>query len=357
MKNKWVVVLLILVILTGCSAAKATPTPVATVNLDSGKTSANQAAGSSSSSGSGANASGILVPLKEAKIGTTSTGYVSGITVQLGDDVKSGQVLANLSGKDQAQAELSAAKQAIITAQNDLDQFNRQAPVVTAQTQKDLAAAQRVMKTATDKLANLKHMRMLYDKKWQEEIKKIESSRSINLNNPTDQDIAEAEANLAYATAQVTDLTNYLVKVKDGPDPDQLALLQSKVKSAQDQAVAAKSNLDNLELKSPFDGTISAVNVSEGDMASPGQVLFMVTDSSRLRVETTDLSERDVAAIKTGSKVSVLVKPLGKTVPGTVVAVSSQAETVGGDVVYRTVIDLDNIPEGARAGMSVEVDF
>jgi hypothetical protein len=40
-----------------------------------------------------------------------------------------------------------------------------------------------------------------------------------------------------------------------------------------------------------------------------------------------------------------------------VIAISPLADTLGGDVVYQTTIDLDTIPEGLRPGMSVEVQF
>ena len=37
--------------------------------------------------------------------------------------------------------------------------------------------------------------------------------------------------------------------------------------------------------------------------------------------------------------------------------ISALAETLGGDVVYKTTIDLEEIPVGMRAGMSVDVFF
>jgi hypothetical protein len=54
----------------------------------------------------------------------------------------------------------------------------------------------------------------------------------------------------------------------------------------------------------------------------------------------------------------VFVKPLGKQVDGTVAEVAPLADTLGGDVVYKTVIDLDTTDvEGLRAGMTVDVTF
>ena len=51
------------------------------------------------------------------------------------------------------------------------------------------------------------------------------------------------------------------------------------------------------------------------------------------------------------------VEALGETVQGRVVRVLPQAELLGGDVVYRVVIELDERPPGLRWGMSVEVEI
>jgi hypothetical protein len=37
--------------------------------------------------------------------------------------------------------------------------------------------------------------------------------------------------------------------------------------------------------------------------------------------------------------------------------ISALADRLGGDVIYKTTIELDTRPDGLRAGMSVEVTF
>jgi hypothetical protein len=44
-------------------------------------------------------------------------------------------------------------------------------------------------------------------------------------------------------------------------------------------------------------------------------------------------------------------------VNGRVIAIAPLADTLGGDVVYQITIELEELPEGLRAGMSVEVRF
>ncbi len=83
----------------------------------------------------------------------------------------------------------------------------------------------------------------------------------------------------------------------------------------------------------------------------------MGSEVSNLRVETTDLSERDVPQVKIGQTVNVFVQPLNENLTGQVSMISPIAETLGGDVVYRTTIDLDTFPPELRPGMSVDVQF
>ena len=81
-------------------------------------------------------------------------------------------------------------------------------------------------------------------------------------------------------------------------------------------------------------------------------------DLKRLRVETSDLSEKDVVKVAAGQPVSVRVDALGETISGEVINISPVASTLGGDVVYKTTIRLEKpYPEGLRAGMSVDVQF
>ena len=72
-------------------------------------------------------------------------------------------------------------------------------------------------------------------------------------------------------------------------------------------------------------GTVTAVKVNPGEMVLLGQTAVTLADLSRLRVETTDLSERDVARVAAGQPVVVYVEALGTEIPGRVVSLAPQA--------------------------------
>jgi multidrug efflux pump subunit AcrA (membrane-fusion protein) len=343
--------LVLAIFLVGCSSQPTSAvTPAATINLDSGASSS--AANKPSTTG-GISAQGVLVPVQEAELGYLSSGSVASVKVQLGETVQAGQVLAEMTGKEQAQAAVSVAEQAVQAAQNELDTVKRKAAEVSAQAQMDLIEKGEDLKDKKDNLSYINHLKWLRERNV--EIKEINNKKGYTYPEP--KDIAKAEAELALAQAIYDEGAAHLVDVQNGPDPAVLKLAEAKLKSAQDQADAARVTLDQIQIKAPFGGQISQVNVSAGDLVTPGQVLIVVTDQSHLQVRTTDLSERDVSQVKEGAQVSVWIKPLSLEVTGVVRAVSARADTIGGDVVYQTEITLNETPQTARAGMSVEVTF
>jgi multidrug resistance efflux pump len=112
-----------------------------------------------------------------------------------------------------------------------------------------------------------------------------------------------------------------------------------------------------MTLTAPFDGVVASVNLSIGEWAVPGQPALALADLTHLRIETTDLSERDVPKVFLGQKVSVYVKAVNQEMSGVVKEIAPLADTLGGDVVYHTWIDLDEPIPGLKAGMSAEVTF
>jgi multidrug resistance efflux pump len=97
------------------------------------------------------------------------------------------------------------------------------------------------------------------------------------------------------------------------------------------------------------------LDVEPGQTVLPGQVLMVVADLQRWQATTTDLSERDVAEVTTGQSATAFVDPLGVTIEGHVVSVAPEATTVGGDVVYKVIVELGEQLEGLRWGMSAVV--
>ena len=162
-------------------------------------------------------------------------------------------------------------------------------------------------------------------------------------------------ADIALLEAQLAAAQRDYAAYQDGPDPDAVARAEARLKNAEAQLNVARNALEGITLVAPISGSAVAVDIIPGDTVLPGQTVITLADLSELRVETTDLSERDVAQVAIGQNVSVYIEALDIDVPGSVVRISPQADVVGGDVVYSVVIKLGEQPVGLRWGMTVEV--
>ena len=165
-------------------------------------------------------------------------------------------------------------------------------------------------------------------------------------------DVAVAEAGIRGAMAQ-------LELLEAGARPEDIAVAETEVTAAGAALTQAQAALADTELHAPFAGTVTGLDISRGEVVSPlrGQVVLTLADLRHLQVETTDLSERDVDQVAVGQEVIVYVEALGLEIEGRVARIASRATTIGGDVVYQVVVELEEPPAGLRWGMSVDVEI
>lgn len=164
--------------------------------------------------------------------------------------------------------------------------------------------------------------------------------------------VAEAEANV------VTQSTTYKYlrrTIEVGASQERLDAAQADIDRAEAAVDIARAQLAQAALTAPFAGTIAKVDISPAEYANPGQIVVVMGDLSRFQIETTDLSEKDVPAVKVGQKTTIYVEALDREFPGTVTEIAHLSSTVGGDVVYTVTIGFNEQPEGLLWGMSADV--
>lgn len=192
--------------------------------------------------------------------------------------------------------------------------------------------------------------------------------------------VALAEAQLALAEAQ-------LALLLAGPTPEQIRIAEVGVDQAEvgvqlaeaavqqaEAAVtqaeanvttanatvdAAQAALDRMTIFATIDGTVSRVNTSVGQLVAAAVPVVTLADFSEWRVETIDLTELDIARVQVGDSVTVTFDALpGETITGEVLDVSLVAALSRGDVVYETLIRLDDVDTlPIRWGMTVFADM
>jgi len=411
MKYNVCALLLVAFLLAGCSAfTQNTPQPLPTIVLDN---TTNPAQPSAPGVSGGVTASGNVASAQEAQMAFPSGGIVDAVNVAVGDPVEAGQVLVRLAGSenlaaavDASKLEQLAAQQELLDAQQARQELFDTLPIAQTNALQELNDARQALKDADRKVAGLttdptqadfeeaqatliltKDKLDKAEKDYKEYAKASEQNviRAATLNRVAqarrDYDNAlrrynnlvsgstEFSRNQALAEQQIAksrldQAQKDYDELQQGPDPDKLALADKRIETAngriaaaQTALAAAQAALADLELKAPFAGTVGKLDIHPGEWIVPGQPILVLADLDHLQVETTDLSERDVPMVKVGQEVNVWIKALNQEVPGHVIGISPLAESLGGDVVYKTTIDLDALPEGLRPGMSVEVQF
>ena len=392
MKVKLIGFFILLALGLAACGSKAAATPLPTVALESGATSGATAnPPQKSAGGGGVAASGTVIAASEAKLAFISGGNIQAVNVAVGDQVSAGKILAELDNTtlqlDLAQAQrnlaeltspsaLAATEQAIATARQNVEDtqekvdgifYPRASDTLIKKTQADIDLAKQALSRAADAyrqvarredgdtlkaqaLRNLTSAQLYLDS--------LVANYNWYTSSPTEIDKALITANLDAAKASLQEEQWYLAALKgETLPPEATGKKLAQLHQAQDNLAAAQERLANSRLVAPFDGTVSTVEVVAGEFAAPGKILIILSKLTPLLVETTDLSERDVPQVKIGQTVNVFVEAIGANIPGTVKMISPTSETLGGDVVYKTTIELQDLPEGLRPGMSAEVQF
>jgi HlyD family secretion protein len=161
--------------------------------------------------------------------------------------------------------------------------------------------------------------------------------------------VAEAEANVVTVKTQLA----YLVRT--GTSQERLDAAQANIDRARAAVEIAKTQLTQATLAAPFDGTIASIEISPAEFASPGQIIIVMGDLAHFKIETTDFSEKDIPSVSIGQAATVYIEALDQEFTGKVTDIARVSETVGGDVVFKVMIELDEQPDGLRWGMSAEV--
>ncbi len=192
----------------------------------------------------------------------------------------------------------------------------------------------------------------------------VKAGQTLMVLDTPDLQFAVTEAQAALHSAQTyADLQKYQ-KVKDQRNgrifldtvPEEVRQRANvKVQQAQVALEIAQFNLAQGTLTAPFDGTVASISVIPGEFVPSDQAVVTLATLNSLQIETTDLSERDIAKVKIGAPVNITIKALNNGFTGKVIGISPKADTVGGDVVFKVTIAFDKQPEDLLWGMTAEV--
>ncbi len=385
-----IIILSAAVLLSGCASqppASGTNTPAATPT-------------SPHSTSPVINASGEVVPAKWTTLSFAQAGNVAELSVEAGAVIKQGDVIARLSVPE-LQANLAQKQVAVQVAEAGLAQLTApareedvraaQEAVLSAQAVVTQAVAQRdLLYTAVTPADIVQAETQIYaiqtqKEKLDEAMRKILNKGGFALavgepvgnqqkyaelelaaaqqvlddlqNGPTVDQRRIAEARIGVAQAQVKVAQAKLDLLKAGATTEDVAIAKAKIDQARAEAAALEAQLAQAQLVAPFDGVVANVLIDAHQFVGPGTPIVQVADLNGLRVETTDLSENDVARVAVGETAQVTFDALpGVKVNGQIARLNPKARD-GAGVNYTAVIQLDQIPDGLRWGMTANADI
>ena len=175
--------------------------------------------------------------------------------------------------------------------------------------------------------------------------------RNLNwyLGKPTENDQAILDAQVALAKAQFEDAVRAWERVKDGPNPDDVAAAQARVD-------AARASVGLGSITAPFQGTVTFVEVKPGDIVTMGSRAFGLADLTRLFVDV-DIPEVDIDRIQLGQDVTLTFDAVpNNQYAGLVTDVGRVGTSVQGVVNFGVEVEVLEPDASIKPGMTAAVN-
>ncbi len=270
---------------------------------------------------------GRVSAVKQEDLFFGTNGVVDDVLVSRGGTVRAGQVLAQLTERATYEVTLADARLELIKTQKALDALTEEADLRSAEALVDMLKAKSELDEAKKERAgielprasditllkaeaiyamaelNLKEAR----KQWAE----VERLRAINperfnaltnlssalqerdralanLNwyqgHATEEYIASTDARVALLEAKYQETVVIYDRIKDGPDPYDVALAEASLARAQVTLDKAQANLDSLTITAPFDGEVLSLALTPGMQVTAFKTVLTLVDPAGLEI-------------------------------------------------------------------------
>jgi HlyD family secretion protein len=159
-----------------------------------------------------------------------------------------------------------------------------------------------------------------------------------------------AQATLDTAQAALADAEREYDRLKDGPDPDEVTILEARI-------AAAQATLDQVNLESPITGIVTEVSIKVGDEVNPGSLAIRIDNLDRLLVDVR-VSEVDINRITLNEPVKLTFDAiLNNEYNGTVTEVSQVGSVTQGVVEFMVTVELTDADELVKPGMTAAINI
>lgn len=310
-----------------------------------------------------ASGAGVVEPAAQIDLAFRSAGTLTELNVNVGDQVKSAQVLARLEENIQAEADFQAlfnaqgianAELALANAQADLDEavgtyayligtdaWYWQRQLETAEAAINALDATAVASQSEDA------QKLVYDA-----ITRRDYFLSLRT-NVSDVDMASARADLESAKVNLQDAQIALDIVKAGSFTlvSPLAVIGAQTSKLEQARLA----VEETHLTAPFDGTAIAVNVVEGQTVNTSPVMTIATTDKLLA--HIYLDETDLEKVAVGKRVTITFDAYPNSpVEGEIILIEPALQNVDGSSVVAAWASFTAPNITILSGMNLEAE-
>jgi HlyD family secretion protein len=268
-------------------------------------------------------ANGDIAPLMQVDLFSKVSGYLEKISVQIGDSVRQGQVIAQIDRGEfvqkvkEVEAKVAQAK----AAADEIEAGTRS---------EDIRQAEEAVKQAQSRFDNAKTTRQ-----------RMEALYGRQIISKKDFDNADTEC--AVCEAQLSSSQEKLKQLKEGARREVREGSRAKVKEMEAILAQEQIRLQNTQIVAPFAGEIVRRNVDSGALISPSIPLVTLVHVETLKVSANVL-EKDIALITSGMKAKIFTEAYPeRPFEGTIVRINKAL-----DLATRTLQAEINVPNPGR---------
>ena len=167
---------------------------------------------------------------------------------------------------------------------------------------------------------------------------------------PTDTDYAVAEGKVRVAQMEYDEALKEYLSYEQIPRAKDVSAAQASLNTAE-------TNYNKRYIIAQFDGTVTSVSAEEGHYVTKGTTALRIDDKSSIYIPI-DIPELDVTSVYNGVQVEITLDAVsGKTYHGTIYTVATATESSTYNTSFSATVLVDDPDDQMFAGMTAEVSM
>jgi len=191
---------------------------------------------------------------------------------------------------------------------------------------------------------------------WAVNIPNQQSSNYVTNLNAYELALEQAENAIRSAEQALELATKQAALENADPRSEELLRANASVSSAQARLAAVDASLSDREIKTPFDGVVTDIDVLPGETVTTEPIVTVLADDSFNM--TVRIPEIDVTKLAIGQSANIVFDASAKeTVPSSIHFISPIATEIDGVAYFEATMQFEEVPDWLRSGLNADVDI